>query len=140
MFFGTARHLEAYLDTDYLIRTDHGELSIRVGVRSRRVDQFLCRSKARSAVFITAWNPFSLRRGKHANEQAHRRLASALRLRGTPFLEGEGCGAGGDWAPERSVLALRVARRTAARLGRRFRQNAVVLVSYGKPAELLMLR
>ncbi len=58
----------------------------------------------------------------------------------SPYFEGEGCGADGNWTPERSVLAFRVARRAAARLGRRFRQNAVIFVSYGKPAELMMLR
>lgn len=140
MFFGTAQYLQAYRDTDYLVRCDRGELSIRVGEKSRQVDQLLCRSKARTAIFITAWNPFSLRRGKQTNEQAHRRLAAALRLQRTPYLEGEGCGADGNWTPECSVLAFRVGRRAAALLGRRFRQNAVIFVSYGKPAELMMLR
>ena len=140
VFFGTAQYLQAYLDTDYLVRCDGGELPIRVGEKSRQVDQLLFRSKARTAVFITAWNPFSLQRGKQTNEQAHRRLAAALRLQRTPYLEGKGCGADGNWTLERSVLAFRVALRSAARLGRRFRQNAVIFVSYGKPAELLMLR
>ncbi len=140
MFFGTAQYLQAYVDTDYLVRCDRGELPIRVGEKSRQVDQLLCRSKARSAVFITAWNPFSLKRGMHTNQQAHRRLSSVLWRWRTPYFEGEGRGDSCNWTPERSVLALRVTRRTAKRLGRRFRQNAVVLVSYGKPAELLMLR
>ena len=76
MFFGTAQYLQAYGDTDYLVQCDRGELAVRVGEKSRQVDQLLCRSKAR----------------------------------------------------------------TAARLGRHFRQNAVIFVSYGKPAELVMLR
>ena len=63
-----------------------------------------------------------------------------LRRRKILFLEGEGRGADGEWPPERSVLAFGVSRNTAASLGRRFRQNAVVFVSYGKVPELLMLR
>ena len=51
------------------------------------------------------------------------------------FLEGEWRG---NWPPERSVLAFGVSRKAEASLGRRFRQNAVVFVRYGKVPELLI--
>jgi hypothetical protein len=113
---------------------------IRIGVKSAMVDRLLSRFKVRSAVFITAWNPFSTQRKKLANQRAQRQLNFELRRRKIFFLDGEGRGDDEDWPPERSVLAFGVSRNAAASLGRRFRQNAVVFVRYGKVPELLMLK
>jgi hypothetical protein len=51
--------VKAYQTTDYVVFDRQREVSIRVGRRSREVDRLLARFGARSAVFITAWNPFS---------------------------------------------------------------------------------
>ena len=131
--------LQAFADTHYIVHHE-APFVMHIGQPCPELKALMAYHNALSAAFITAWNPFSLRRGKQTNEQAHRRLAAALRLQRTTYLEGEGCGADDNWTPECSVLAFRVARRVAARLGRRFRQNAVIFVSYGKPAELMMLR
>ncbi len=140
MFSGSAPLRAGYLGTDYVIDDKRAELVIRVGRNCHSVDRLLSRFNARTAAFITASNPFSRQRGKIINEREHRRLRTSLTKRGLRFLEGEGRGAGGDWPVERSVLAFGIARATAASVGRLFRQNAIVFVRNGKPAELLMLR
>jgi carboxypeptidase C (cathepsin A) len=56
------------------------------------------------------------------------------------FIEGHGRGHDGAWAPEASLLVFGLRRAVAASLGRRLRQNAVVFVRRGAPAELVALR
>jgi hypothetical protein len=140
LFSGSALYKDAYLETDYTVREGRRTLVLRPGVRDVRVDRLLRRFRARSAAFITAFNPYSLSRGVIVNECAHRRLVSKLKGRNIAFVDGYGRGLAGDWPAERSVLAFGVSRFTAAAIGRRFRQNAIVFVRLGTATELLMLR
>jgi hypothetical protein len=98
------------------------------------------RKKVSSGAFITAWNPYSDPRNNGVNAHWDRELKSYLKARGLACLPGEGRGQMGDWPPEVSVFALDMSRGRAASTGRRFRQNAIVYVHVGRPAELVMLR
>jgi hypothetical protein len=49
--------------------------------RNAMLDRLLNSFKARSAVFNTAWNPFSTQRGKLANRNAQRQLHFELKQR-----------------------------------------------------------
>src|SRR5664280_77533 len=77
---------------------------------------------------------------QHSNAYWDRELKGYLSARGFAFLAGEGRGEIGEWPPESSILAFGMSRAQAASIGRRFRQNAIVYVSLGRPAELVMLR
>ena len=116
MFFGTARFRGACLDTDYIVRSNEDVVVIRIGLESPMVDRSLSRFNARSAVFITASDPLSSRRGNIVNQSAHRDLKSDLKRRKAHFLEGEGRGTDGNRPPKRSVLAFGVPRDAAASL------------------------
>jgi hypothetical protein len=130
----------AYRATDYVAFSDARTFSIRVGQHSLVVDGLLTRMKTRSGAFITAWNPFSKSQSAGANAYWDRELKACLSARGFAFLAGEGRGEVGEWPPEPSILAFGMSRVQAASIGRRFRQNAIVYVSLGRPAELVMLR
>ena len=132
--------IEAYRTTNYVVFDRRGEVTIRIGERNAATDQLLARFGARSAVFITAWNPHSRNLTQGRNEYRQRCLLTYLRLRGVPILLGEGRGTGAYWPPESSVLALRISQLEAARMGRAWGQNAVVFLSFGAPAQLLLLR
>jgi hypothetical protein len=95
---------------------------------------------ARNGAFITAWNPFSKDRSLGTNESWNRELKRYLIARGFTFVEGEGRGRAGEWSPEPSVFAFGISRTEASAIGRRYRQNAIVYVPLGRPAELVMLR
>jgi Protein of unknown function (DUF3293) len=131
--------LDAYRTTDYVVFDRRREVVIRIGERSHAVDTLLARFGARSAVFITAWNPFGRSRTSGRNKHRQRGLLADLRACGCPNLMGEGRGAGVDWPPEPSVLAFGVLQSEAARMGRAWGQNAVVFVALGRPARLLLL-
>jgi hypothetical protein len=49
----------AYRATDYVAYSDSRAFLIRIGHHSLVIDGLLTRMKAKSAAFITAWNPFS---------------------------------------------------------------------------------
>jgi hypothetical protein len=140
MFPATSLLRNVYAETDYVVRFDNRELVIRVGDRSASIERLLSRFKVRSAVFVTAWNPFGKAFSEAHNNNAQRRLIAALRRKTLAYLDGEGRGSVGDWPAERSVLVFGLERSKAAALGRSFRQNAVVFVRIGRPAELVPLR
>jgi hypothetical protein len=132
--------VSAYKATDYVARGDGWVVVIRIGYHSLVVDKLLARMHARNGAFITAWNPFSKDVSFEANEHWDRELKRYLSVRGFAFVEGEGRGRTGEWPPEPSIFAFGISRTEASAIGRRFRQNAVVYVRRGRPAELVMLR
>jgi hypothetical protein len=130
----------AYRATDYVAFDGSRAFSIRIGRHSLVVDGLLAKMKVKSGAFITAWNPYSKRQSTGVNAYWDRELKRYLGTRGFSFLPGEGRGQVGDWPPEPSIFAFGMSRAQAASTGRRFRQNAIVHVRSGRPAELVMLR
>jgi hypothetical protein len=106
----------------------------RIGRRSASVDALLAARGARHAAFVTAWNPFSRRMPRGWNDRMQDRLRQAARGR----VLAEGWGRGRGWAERHLLLAGDP--RLAARLARRFRQHAVVVVSPRRPARILLAR
>lgn len=118
----------AYARTDY----EAGGAVARIGRRCAALDALLHRHGLRHAAFVTAWNPFSRTMPRGWNERMLARLRQAARGR----VLAEGWGSFRGWA-ERHLLVAGDARRAAA-LARRFRQHAVVAVSRGHPARLVL--
>jgi hypothetical protein len=132
--------VSAYRQTDYVALGNGRAVVVRVGHQSMVVDGLLARMHARNGAFITAWNPLSKGRSLGTNESWNRELKRYLIVRGFTFVEGEGRGRAGEWPPEPSVFAFGISRTEASAIGRRYRQNAIVYVPLGRPAELVMLR
>jgi hypothetical protein len=130
----------AYRATDYMAFNDGRAILVRIGHHSLTVDGLLTKMKTRSGAFITAWNPFSKSQSAGTNAYWDRELKRYLSSRNFTYLAGEGRGEIGEWPPEPSILAFGMSRAQAASVGRRFRQNAIVYVPLGRPAELVMLR
>ena len=132
--------VSAYRATDYVALGNGSVVVIRIGHHSLVVDRLLAKVHVRNGAFITAWNPFSKDLSLDANEHWNRELKRYLSARGFAFVDGEGRGKTGEWPPEPSILAFGISRTEASRIGRRYRQNAIVYVRRGRPAELVMLR
>jgi hypothetical protein len=116
----------AYLRAEY----EAAGLTLRIGVRSPAFDALLRRHRARSAAFVTAWNPFSRRMPEGWNDRMLARMRGAARGR----VLAEGIGSADRWW-ERHLLVAGDPRWTA-RLARRFRQNAIVVIAPRRPAKL----
>jgi hypothetical protein len=108
--------ISAYQETDYMAHGNGRVAVVRIGRQSSK----------------------SLSLG--ANERWNRALKRYLIVRGFTFVEGEGRAIDGDWPPEPSIFAFGISRAEASAIGRRYGQNAIVHVSMGRPAELVMLR
>ena len=70
--------VDAYRTADYVVSDRRHEVVIRIGKRSHEVDALLARYSARSAVFITAWNPFSRSLTRGRNEYRQRCLLARI--------------------------------------------------------------
>ena len=71
MFGQQTALFDAYVATDDVALDHRGETTIRVGRRSTAVDRLLSRHGARTAVFVTAWNPFGKNVGRITNGILH---------------------------------------------------------------------
>jgi hypothetical protein len=129
----------AYLATDYIAKINGRNLVIRPNYRSAAVEQTLNRFKARTAAFITAYNPFGHIRSDLTNQTAQAALLVSIRHHGWRFIEGYGQGHDKRWPAEKSVLVFGISLAAAEKLGRQYRQNAIVFIRIGRQAELVYL-
>jgi hypothetical protein len=117
----------AYLRTEY----EAAGVVVRIGRRGAAMDALL---RGRRAAFVTAWNPMSRRMPRGWNDRMMDRLRQAARGR----IIAEGWGSARGWA-ERHLLVAGDPRALAV-LARRFRQAAIVVVSPGHAARLVVRR
>jgi Protein of unknown function (DUF3293) len=128
---------EAYRATDYVVDATGGAIALRVGEHSPALNRLLKESGADQAVFITAWNPQSMRLAAEENGSRQSELVREVRGRGYAVIGGRGVGTGGGWPAEDSVLVVGMEAEEARELGRRFGQLAVVFARVGRMVELL---
>ncbi|WP_426957860.1 DUF3293 domain-containing protein [Muricoccus radiodurans] len=126
----TPRLVRAYRESRYRA----GLAEIRIGRRSAAADETLAALGARQGGLISAFNPFSRRTAPGRNARHHDRLRRAARR--FPSRNALAC-PGTDW--EEPMLLVACDPRVLARLGRRFRQHAIVVLRRGAPARLLCL-
>jgi hypothetical protein len=121
------RLLRAYRDTTY--RAD----GIPVRILRRCPDALFDRMNARTAVFLTAWNPLSRRMPDGWN----RRMQARLRLCLLRFVVLEAEGTLRRW--REAMLLVAGDPQPLIRLAARFRQRAVVILRRGHSAQLRLL-
>ena len=139
-FPATRRFHAAYLATHYLVFAPGTTLTIRIGQHSAALDRLIISNGATTATYVTAFNPGSRQRGRNANLAAHRRLVALVRRLGWRHLAAEGRDPTGVWPGEASLLVFGLSAAAARQLGRRFRQNAIVVIRRGRAPELAALR
>jgi hypothetical protein len=118
----------AYARTDY----EAAGIVARIGRRSAALDALLRAHGAKAAGFVTAWNPFSRKMPRGWNDRMLAKLRQAARGR----VLAEGWGRGLSWAERHLLIAGDP--RWIARLARRFRQHALVMVAPGHPARIVL--
>jgi hypothetical protein len=130
--------LAAYRAARYVVHADQAPV-MRIGERCPEMDALLESDQARSAAFLTPYNP----RGEPASDEENRKAFAELGeiLKHYPCKQylGEGSDPEEAWTPEASVLLVDIRRADAEALGRRFHQLAIVWIDKGGPAELVPL-
>lgn len=130
--------IAAYRATAYTVLLPDGEIVVRVDAPNPPLDRLLAALGARTAVFVTAWNPRSRSRPQAENEAAAARLADEAAARGWRSLPQEGRGDDGVWPAEPGLLLLDLGPAEALALAERHGQNAVVWCEVGAAARLLL--
>lgn len=112
----TAKLIRAYRASSYFA----GAHAVRIGQRAPALDAVLRCWRVPEGVFIAAGNPFSRRMAAGCNARRH--LALRERLRGLPYVEGQG--GAGQWWEVHCFIGISAAR--GKRLAQLFHQMAMV--------------
>jgi hypothetical protein len=129
--------LRAYLETTYWVSSRPQPIGLRIGQRSADLARMLAARRVSRWAFVTAWNPRSQLRSHWNNIGREHALLREVCRRGLQWLPGLAAGDGSDWPAEPALLLLGMSRAEARKLGRRFRQNAVVVGKRGGVAQLV---
>jgi hypothetical protein len=132
--------IAAYEATHYVILDGESDLVLRIGRHDAAMDDLLDRHGVTVAAIITACNPESVVLAAAENARRQAELRALLQGRGFHSLPAEGRDPAGDWIAEASCCALGIDLDQAKDIGRQFRQNAIVFISRGVAAALVLLR
>jgi hypothetical protein len=130
----------AYQRTLYRVKARPKGWMLRIGHASRRLESLYRQENLSTAVFITAYNPYSQKTSKAENVSAQRRLVDEIQKEGFSFMTGIGKDPGRKWGPEASLLVLGLSLKNAKTLGKKYRQNAIVFVGKNAIPRLVLLR
>ena len=128
---------EAYKNTTYRVYLPLGEIDIRIGVMNPLLQQLLLNNSSESWAFITAYNPYSVMQNEDVNTLLNTQLEDYLSEKRYVFFKGMGVGDDDSWEPEASFMVLDIRKEDAVKLGRHFKQNAIVTGVIGNAPELI---
>ena len=135
----TAELIAAYRGTNYCTGRGASEFSLNIGAFSEHLSHLYAKTCSNSAVFITAYNPFSQIQPKMLNESAHKALLTDLSGRSSYLIEGMGHDTNSYWN-EASVLALSISLQLSSQIGTKYDQNAIVWAGADAIPRLVLLR
>ena len=128
---------EAYKNTTYRVYSPIGKIDIRIGVINPLLQQLLLNNSSESWVFITAYNPYSVMQDAGVNTILNTQLEDYLSGKRYLFFKGIGVGDDNSWEPEASFMVLNIRKEDAVKLGKQFKQNAIVTGVIGNAPELI---
>ncbi|MFM1911964.1 MAG: hypothetical protein RJB18_1355 [Pseudomonadota bacterium] len=131
--------ISAYEVTNFHVKRDPAFI-LNVNKVSEDLKALYKQSRVDSAVFITAWNPYSKSLSNEENQLRNNDLENELNLRSLKFINGFGQDPLGQWAGEESFLVLGISLEASKKLGVQFEQNAIVWSDKDAMPQLVLLR
>jgi hypothetical protein len=128
--------IQAYKETDFNVYEP--KITIKVGHVNQELDRLLNMNNCITWAYITAWNPFSELTDDRTNEEKNDQLKNDLT--GYILLAGEGVGSDQSWQPEKSFLILGIRLEEAIRIGKEYRQNAIVVGKIHEEPQLVWIK
>jgi hypothetical protein len=101
------------------------------------LQELLLSNNMASWAFITACNPYSVMHNVDVNTFLNTQLESYLSEKQYVFFKGMGVGNDDSWEPEASFMVLNIGKEDAIKLGKQFKQNAIVAGEIGNLPELI---
>ena len=102
------------------------EFIIKIDQYSPELHSLYSQTGARSALFITAWNPYSQPLSDNENEIRQQYLIKSIAAAGYEYHPGEGKHPDNNWPAEKSIFILGSSKEDSVELGKKYGQNAVV--------------
>lgn len=113
-------------------------VEMRIGERNAHAAALITQHDATSAVFVTAFNPYSRRLTPERNAQRLRALGEVIASAGLVALPGAGIDPKGEWLAEASFFVPGASRDLADAWLTRFEQNALVWIDRDGVPDLLL--
>ena len=101
------------------------------------LQQLLLNNSSESWAFITACNPYSVMQNEDVNTLLNTQLERYLLEKQYLFFKGMGVGDDDSWEAEASFMVLDIRKEDAIKLGKQFKQNAIVIGVIGNSPELI---
>lgn len=134
-----AQMIAAYEAAEYHVRPE-APFVLRVGQHSAELAALMAEKAMPSAAFITACNPHGQLLGAADNATRTKALGAELERFAPLVLTARGVDPTGRWTDEPGFLALGCPQAIVEALGRRHRQNAVVVCGEDAVPRLVLLR
>ena len=128
---------EAYKNTTYRVYLTHGEIDIKIGIMNLLLHELLLSNNSESWAFVTACNPYSVLQNADVNTFLNTQLEAYLLEKQYLFFKGMGVGDDDSWEAESSFMVLNIRKEDAVKLGKQFKQNAIVVGVIGNSPELI---
>lgn len=128
--------IKAYKETSFIVYKPM--LTIKVDEVNEELNRLLKRNSTVDWAYITAWNPYSELTNDTINEENNNLLRNDLIK--YKLFEGEGIGSDKSWQPEKSFLILGIPLDEAILIGKKYRQNAIVVGKLNEPPQLIWIR
>jgi len=127
--------LQAYLNTTYV--TKKPNLTIKIGEVNQPLNVFLFDNNSFFWTFISASNPYSTALSDDENELHYIDLIESAKTMNLRYCEGYGVPNDEQWKPEKSLLILDISKKDAIKLGKKYKQNAIVFGKIHQAPELV---
>ena len=132
----TAELVAAYRATVFCVY-GHAPIDLKIAGLADTHDAWLALLGKRSAVVVTAWNPFSRATDLALNQERQQKLISVVNDSALSWCAASGTDPKGKWPAEESICVFDVPAETIDLWLRQFSQYAVVLAEIGKPCALV---
>jgi hypothetical protein len=127
--------INAYLETDYFINLFKNPL--KIGIKNIELEYFLKLHNIKSASYITAYNPFSIKLNNIENEKRNEELCKLCK--DYKFIEGIGKHPSNEWEGEPSFLFIGMNLEKAKEIGKKYEQNAILWINADAIPQLILL-
>jgi len=125
--------LKAYTEATYTVFEQN--ISIKIGEKNSVLNDLLLKFNCVVWAYLTACNPNSELELDEFNERKNNQLKQDLER--YVIFGGEAVGADPAWKPERSFLVLGINKEAAIKLGKSYKQHAIVFGTLGNKAQLI---
>ena len=130
---------DLYQEASYRAYLGKSYVDFRVSERNRYQSWFFGNQFVTSWAFISGENPKSIRLTERENMARSRMLLRHLNVKNMKYLLGLGIPGSDDWPVESGFFVLNISSIEAGRIGRKFRQNAILFFRVLKSVELVWL-